>query len=443
MLVRENPNRELQPQTIGKRYSKLITKPFVLFAPFLILYIIVIIVFRASVMKGDESRYLIYAQYMINGFIPKSEIGFDTLANGPGYSIFLVPFVGLGVSAFWITLLNAFFYYFSIVLLFKSLRKIVSLRITLICSFFWALYFNLYESILLILPETFTTFLISLLIYCTINVFKKQETKLNKYVYISGLLIGYIALTKPIFGYVMFTMLIACTILYITKRTINFKRSFTILFFALLTTIPYLSYTYHVTNKIFYWSTVGGNNMYWMSNPYKNEYGDWFPDPEENADSTDADSTSVDYHIRLNHLRDFKEINKTTTKVERDEAFKALAIHNMKSHPVKYIQNCISNLGRIFFNYPYSYRYAKPRTLVRLPFNGILSVLILVCLIPALKNWNKINFEIRFLSFFALIYLIGSIFGSAETRMFTVIAPVILICIAFIIQRTIKMKLSW
>lgn len=444
MLVKADLNRKLQDQMSVKRYSKLITNPFILFAPFLLLYIIVIIVFRSQVMKGDESRYLIYAQYMINGFIPKSEFGFDTLANGPGYSMFLIPFVALKVSVFVITLLNAFFYYFSIVLLYKSLRKIVSPRLTLMCSIFWALYFNLYESILLILPETFVTFLISSLIYCSINAFKEQGTKkLNKYVYLAGFLLGYIALTKPIFGYVMFTILIASAILLIIKRTIHFQKLFILLFIALLTTIPYLSYTYHVTNRIFYWSTAGGNNMYWMSNPYKNEYGDWFPDPDENADSFNTDSTTVDYHIRVNHLADFKEINKTTTKVERDDAFKALALHNIKTHPVKYFQNCLSNLGRIFFNYPYSYRYAKPRTLVRLPFNGILAVLLLVCLIPTIKNWYKINFSIRFLMFFALIYLGGSMFGSSETRMFTVIAPVILVCVAFIIQRSIKMKLKW
>jgi len=44
---------------------------------------------------------------------------------------------------------------------------------------------------------------------------------------------------------------------------------------------------------------------------------------------------------------------------------------------------------------------------------------------------------------FALLYLGGSVFGCAETRMFTVIVPIFLIWIAYIIERTIKISLKF
>lgn len=426
---------------------KLTRNPFLLFAPFLILYFIVIIIFRPTGMVGDESRYLIYAQYMINGFLPDSEINFDTLGNGPGYSIILIPFVTLHIPVLWMTLMNAIFYYLSIVLFYKVLLQFVNIRFALIVSIFWACYFNLYENIIFLLPETFTVFLISLLIFCVTRAFRKRGSdNTNWYIYFSGFIIGFLSLTKPIFGYVLLFMLVSIGLIYISNtKILNYKRGFIILFTAFLATLPYLIYTYYITNKIFYWSTVGGNNLYWMSTPYESEYGDWSADPKPNSIKT-ADKLSSFYRekqIQLNHSKDFELINKYTNGPERDDAYKKIAIKNIKSDPIKFIKNCASNMGRILFNFPYSYKYQRPGTLLRLPFNGIVIVLSLFCLIPTFKNWKKINFSIRFLLLFTLLYLGGSLLGSAETRMFTMIVPILLVWIPSIIEKTLKINFHW
>lgn len=426
---------------------KLSRNPFLLFAPFLLLYIVVIIVFRSKGMVGDESRYLIYAQYMINGFIPKSEINFDTLGNGPGYSIILIPFVALHISILWMALLNAFLYYFSIILLFKVLVEFVSFRIAVWTSLFWALYLNIYENMIHALPETLTAFLICLLIFCLMNAFKNiNSNKINWFLYLSGFTFGFLALTKPIFGYVFLVMIILIGILWIVNtKSINYKRSFIILLVALVSTLPYLIYTYQVTNKIFYWSTIGGNNLYWMTTPNQSEYGDWFPDI--NTDSVTV-SKNPEYayfekHIKLNHSKDFEQINKYKTGSQRDDAYKIIAINNIKAHPIKFIKNCVSNMSRMLFNFPYSYRQQHPETLLRLPFNGVIVILSLFCIIPTFKNWKKINFAVRFLLLFAFLYLGGSLLGSAETRMFTMIVPILLIWIAGILQKSVRINFSW
>ncbi|MEO6813892.1 MAG: hypothetical protein ABI172_08175 [Ginsengibacter sp.] len=426
---------------------KITRNPFLLFAPFLLLYIVVIIVFRFEGMVGDESRYLIYSQYMINGFIPKSEINFDTLANGPGYSILLLPLVALHVSILWITLMNALFYYFSIILLYKVLIQFGSFRMAIFTCLFWACYLNIYENLIYALPETLTIFLVCLLIFCLVNVFKNiNPRKINWYIFLSGFTFGFLSLTKPIFGYVFLFMIILIGILWIanTKFT-NYKRAFIILLVALAITSPYLIYTYKATNKIFYWSTIGGNNLYWMTTPNQSEYGDWFPDI--NTDSaTVTKNPEYDYfekHIKLNHSKDFEQINKYKTGTKRDEAYKIIAINNIKAYPIKFIKNCVSNMGRILFNFPYSYRQQHPETLLRLPFNGVIVILSLFCIIPTFKNWRKINFAVRFLLLIAFLYLGGSLLGSAETRMFTMIVPILLIWIAVILQKSIRINFSW
>ena len=52
-------------------------------------------------------------------------------------------------------------------------------------------------------------------------------------------------------------------------------------------------YTYKLTGKIFSWSTAGGMNLYTLSTPYKNEYGDWF------TNSSLKDKTELDSHNKI------------------------------------------------------------------------------------------------------------------------------------------------
>jgi hypothetical protein len=49
----------------------------------------------------------------------------------------------------------------------------------------------------------------------------------------------------------------------------------------------------------------------------------------------------------------------------------------------------------------------------------------------------------RFFAFFVLIYLGGSLFGSAETRMFTIIVPVLLFWIGYIFEKKFTVKLKF
>lgn len=441
---------------------KLPRNPYLLFSPFLLLYIIIVLLFQANVLWGDESRYLIYAQNLTHGFYSGPDVD---LYSGPGYPIILIPFVALHLPLLLIKLFNAFLYYLSTILLFKVVSRFTSFKIAALIGFFWACYFNAYENLPLILTEIFAVFLVTALMLSLVNAFKQDSSgRSNKYIYLSGALYGFIVLTKVIFGYVMLCMLVGCLIIWLFKRkNSNYKRAVTILLIALITVLPYLIYTYNLTGRVFYWSTVSGNNMYWMSSPYTNEYGNWMD--ASKLDSVSIHSVKADHQIqfggnlnlknrvteipgyydsiRANHLQDFEKVYEYKTAVEQDDAFKHIAMQNIKSHPVKFIQNWFSNIGRILFNVPYSYKIQSPYGLLRLPMVGVLVLLILFCIIPTLMNWKKIPFSVRFMLFFVLIYLGGSTLGSAEIRMFTLVVPIILLWIAFILVKTIKIKFTF
>jgi len=418
---------------------KITKNPFLLFSPFLILFIIVAIIFPTNGRSGDEVKYLELAQNLVHGFFspPPPDIN---LGNGPGYPIFLMPFIALHLPLITITLMNAILYYLSTVLLFKLLLQVTTFNKSLIFSIFWAFYINLYKWIPLVYTEIFVPFLVVLFIFCLQNAFTIEDAKKRKrYIFLSGFILGFMALAKPVFGYVLLCMLAGSALLWITKRrSSNYQKGVIILTIAFVTTLPYLAYTYHLTGRMLYWGSSGGTNLYWMSAPYEEEYGSWMTYPSDSVDKKRYFAGSID-SIFLRHHSDFEEINKYTG-AEQDDVFKKIAVKNIKSHPVKFIKNCFSNIGRIFFNYPYSYTPQKPTTLLWLPQNGLLILLALFSLIPTIINWQKIPYPIRFMLFFVLLYLGASVLGSAENRMFNIAVPVLLIWIAFILQKTIKVS---
>ena len=120
----------------GIKNIKLPQNPWLLFLPFLVLYIIFVFIFPTTGHQGDEERYLMFADNLVHGFYspPAPDIN---LTNGPGWPIILAPFVALGLPLMCITVMNAFFYYLSAVFLYKALRETVSQKLTLFFSLFW------------------------------------------------------------------------------------------------------------------------------------------------------------------------------------------------------------------------------------------------------------------------------------------------------------------
>jgi len=430
---------------IQKKHSSLTQNPYFLFFPFFLLYAIFIFLISKKILIGDEVRYLFFAKNLTHGYYwhPDDPIG---LGNGPGYPIALVPFVAFNLPLIYIKVLNAFFQYLSIVFLFKSLREIVSYKKALIISLSWACYYNVLDFIYLVYAESISIFLVSLLLFFLVRTFRQTNLKADKYLYLSGITMGYLALTKVIFGYVMLFMLAGSILLWLAKRHhMNYRKSLIILSLAFATTLPYLVYTYSLTNRMFYWTTNSGDNLYWMTSLHKDEYGSTFSfsDFEIQSPGYEATSWFGKDSIKSHHQKDYEEIRKYPDMMTKDSILKKIAVSNIRSKPAKFLQNCFSNIGRMLFNYPYSYSFQKPSNLFRLPLNGIMVVLMLFCVVPTIINWRGIVYPLRFLLIFVFLYFGGSILGSAETRMFTVAVPILLFWIAYIIQKTIRVNLRF
>ena len=426
-----------------------IKNPFVLFLPFFILYVILVFVKPTHGIEGDEGRYLNFAQNLIHGFYSPPAPNIN-LWNGPGYPILLVPFVVFHLPLICITLLNAILNYFSIILLFKTLQQYVPFKMAFIFSLFWACYYISYGELVVIYTEVFTSFLITLLIFYLVKSFNIGNKSIKNAIF-SGLIIGYIVLTRVIFGYVLLVMLIGFALLFVlNKKVINYRRGLLILLVAMITITPYLIYTYHLTGKLYYLGDSGGMSLYWMTSSNENELGDWHHERDVHYIPTlnskieiTADQKMIpgwNNSLYLNHFEDYKKIDQYVG-VERDDTYKKIALSNIRRNPVKYLKNIVSNVERLFFNFPYS--YTLQHSSIKIAFSGMVVIGMIFSLFISLINFRKIEFPLMFIIIFVIIYLGLTILVSAYPRMFTVIVPILLFWICYIIQKSIKIKFKF
>ncbi len=424
--------------------------PFLLFLPFLIIDIVIVLRLKAFMLSADGPRYIYFAQNLVHGFYspPPPDIN---LWNGPGYPVILVPFVLLHAPVIFITLMNAAFHYLSIVFLFKSLAEIVPGKKAVFFSLLWGFYLIAYEQMPYVSTEPFAFFLITLIIYFLAKSILQHKRSATIF---AGIAIGWLALVKVVFGYVLLLLLLLYLLLWLmNRREPGYRKIILIIAIAFATTSPYLIYTYHLTGKIFYWGNSGGMSLYWMSTPYKNEFGDWQPNdlndllkpPADPHPFKGAQTEDIRYkaftELVNNHTADYREIY-SKQGVERDDLFKQKAIENIKKHPSKFLMNCFANFGRLIFNVPYSWKFQDPTMLVRIMINAIAFTFIIITALITIYKWKRAGLLIKFILFYMTIYVGVSLTASAYSRMFYIIVPLILFWIAYVFNRFVKISIS-
>ncbi len=451
--------------------------PWLLFSPFLVLYLLMIYKLNSAtpiVLMGDEPRYLQYAQNLLHGyFSPKGQVD---LWSGPGYPLFIAAFMKMGFQVIGLRLLNAFLQYASIVLLFKTLQYWTSHQKAFWLSMAWACYYIAYKEMLYVYTEPLTSLLIVMIAFSisklystsinnnTINTttatsnnnttttnisndtinksinsnyiaasinsasFSKNKLSFQQYInlIIAGILIGYLALVKIIFGYVILFCLIAFLLFYLIKRQKTNLQLALVFLIALITTLPYLMYTKSITGRNFYWGNSGGMSLYWMSTPVASEYGDW-NDAKFRA-YCDYDTT-VPCNAPLfakNHQADYDAIYQLDG-VARDDAFKQKAIENIKAHPLKYFQNILANTSRLFFAIPNSYQTLRIQNVFRIIPNVFVFCGLMYCVFFSIRVRKQLTPALYLMLLVLFAYLGATLLVSAQQRQLYVVLPLIII----------------
>jgi hypothetical protein len=414
--------------------NKIIHNPFLLFLPFLLFFVILVVKAKNGPISADSYVYLQFAKNLLHGFYspPAPDIN---LIEGPGLPMLLVPFVGLNLPIICITLMNAVLQYLSIVFLFKTFQQHLPYTKSLLFTLLYAFCFSSYTYMSSVITEPLFLFLISVFLYFLVRGYKTDK---RKNLYLAGLILGYMALVKVIFPWVVLTLLIGlCVALIFNRKDVNYKKGLLINFIAFIVISFYMIYTYSLTSRLFYFGSAGSDSFYWMSTPFENEYGDWNNQTYNATDSKRPERNLAIALLKANHQKDFDKVSKLNT-LEKDDAIMKIAMNNIINHPTKYFKNIISNVSRLLYGFPNNYTFESQ--LKKIWYFPIIYTLLLYSLLMTIIHWKKITFIVRFIFAFSFIYLGGSALVSAESRNFIIILPALLFWIGYIFHQSVKIQ---
>ena len=405
---------------------------FIIFFSFLFLYTIIFVVgiFLGKIPNYcvvDECMYFKNAINLSNGTYQNPLV--DRLV-APMHSIYIGPIILLDLGRRAVVYLNLIISCLTISITYIISRFYLSNKISLIISILYGFYYVKFQTDFTALTEPFTTFLVISYLFL---VSQYKLTKRKYFIILSGITAGALSLERPIFFYVTMFFLFISFFMYLkNKKYLNLFLSL-ILSFSL--TLPYQIFTFKSTGKLFFFSNISAETVYWMSSPFQREYGDW------NNENFDASCQSEfrkgincnSKFLEENHGRFFESI-KDLDMIQKNDALLKKGIENIKNYPVKYVRNIFSNISRLFFNFPASYMYQSDKTILRILPNSLILNIMIFSFFITLINIKKFPKEMVFSISFTLIYLFLSSLITTQARMFVVVVPYILIWSAYSVK---------
>ena len=405
-----------------------------IFIPLLLLYIIIIALFASSEYHG-EMAFLKFANNISKGYY-SDEVNVN-LNQGPGYPIFLLPFVILKLPLFTAKLFNSVILFLATQYFYHTLRFYIEKKPAIIATYL----LGMYPPILIFLPylgsEVLAYFLVCGFVYHFSKMYENRKFNWSQLMSAS-IYLAFLALTRTIFGYVILFGLLFLVFLVFIKQSHKSKKSLLVFLVALFWCSPYLIYTYYLTGNLFYWGTNGGEVLYFMSSPFPNELGNSFS-RYKILGLTKKGNYDTEELVK-NHIQFYKELMQLSD-AQRDKKLKRKAIENIIHYPKAYIKNVIANVGRLLFNYPYSYTPQKLNTYFYIIPNMFLIVIFIISSYASFIGRKMISYELKTLLVISMIYIGGSSLVSAVARYFTIIVPVILLWISFTCSRIIIIKI--
>lgn len=399
--------------------------------PWLVLlagYLALILARQDGAFQKDEITYWTYAHQLLEGrFAPE---GTQFLWCGPGYPLLLAPFAQAG-SILGAKLLNAGLLFAMVLLFYRTAKHYVAPRQAQWAAGAMGLYWPLFDELHRMMTEVFTALLVVAAVHAASNLARRGGVL---WLLWAAVLLGYLALTKILFGYVLAAGAVLALIGWAWKRTRGYGRAFAALALGLACTTPYLLYTHRLTGEVFYWGSSGGLQLYWMSSPHPDERGDWInyvlaarkdPTPANPVIKNHAPVLAKAWNYAGTFEPEPYERFIRRLGTDADRQVRAIAWQQIQAHPWKFLRNGWDNLERMLWDAPYSYRAARPAFWKFAAPNAVLLCLLLQAAWHRRRRGDKPPGEALAVATILAIYLFGSGLVSAYPRQFYVVAPAI------------------
>lgn len=355
---------------------------------------------------GDEGAYIQFSKNIQNGFYSKK--GPDVnLWFTPGYPLALSIISLISDDILFLRCTSFIFIFLSYIILSFLIKKETNISIIPILVMGTIIMPWSTDAIdfFLVHTESFIFLLFTLLLYFVFEL-RRNNSKLN--LYIAGLILGFIALTKVFFIYII---IIVAILLLLLKWIFKFeiKPLINIHIISLVLIIPYLIYTFYITGKVFFTSSSGGLQLYYMTTPVNTKEYNWMT-PEEAKKSP--------YHNKIFRILDSVKMD----QIEFDTYLKNVSKNNILRNPFDYLKKILLNPGRLF-----GYRfdsYSLLSILLCFKYYFLFVTYILTILFSISKGFKNLDFYENWILLFICIYLGLSLFLTANLRFFLITFPV-------------------
>lgn len=338
-------------------------------SPLLVLYVLASFFFprRAS----DERNYLELAQNLLDGHYAglgwRPATAFGTSADpanpdlwfGPGLPTALAPLVALDLPVELLRLTGALFLFGAVLVFHKLLRLRVGEGASLVGAYALGVYVPFLVLLPMIHSETLAILLIVSMLY-----FLSRHLAGGSHAYgvAAAAAAAGVALTRVAYGWVLTGMLVVFGLWWLFSRRRDVARVVGVYALALGLCLPWLAFTYSVTDRLFVWGNSGSLSLYWMSSPYPQDLGDW----RGGAYEIVVSDPKLAHHRAL-----FVELAPLDA-AEQNRRLERRAIENIRDSPLKFAKNVSANVSRMIFGFPFSATPESQSTLFYLVPNTIL-----------------------------------------------------------------------
>ena len=332
---------------------------------------------------------------------------------GPGLPSALAPLVAVDLPIEALRLTGAIFLFGAVLVFHELLRLRVGEGTALVGAYALGLYFPFYVLLPTIHSEPLTILLIVSMLYL-----------LSRYLAGSGLAYGIaaaaaaagVAMTRVAYGWVLTGMLVAFGLWWLVSRRRDVLRVLGVYALALALCLPWLAFTYSVTERLFVWGNSGSLSLYWMSSPYPQDLGDWRGGAYEVVVSDPRLADHREFFLELAPL----------DPTEQNRRLERRAIENIRGSPGKFAKNVAANVSRMTLGFPFSATQEKLNTLYYLVPNAIILWALVGCALLLATRRLTFGFEgIVFGAFAGLAFALHSLLA-AFPRMIMPLIPIAL-----------------
>jgi hypothetical protein len=197
------------------RDMKVIPRGKIRFLLLFLLYLAVVLATSRDTFMGDESEYVAFATNLSHGYY--SPPGSLDLWFGPGYPMVLLPFVLLRLPWLAAKVLNAVFLIGAVIYFYRTLRLYMGEDQASVIGLLFGIYPPLLREVSLLLSESLVFFLVCGFLFNYCRTHREREHYWGSLLTASAFL-GYLALTKVFFGYVILAGIAIFLLVLLVKR---------------------------------------------------------------------------------------------------------------------------------------------------------------------------------------------------------------------------------